>query len=139
MADTSAEPVVRTNPSGDATIVTLIALVLLLTGGYAGRGFFRNNDDSVEAQVRRGVNPNTAPWWELTALPGVGESSARRIVAHRESGACRKVAGRESFDDSPCFQIPADLEPVHDIGPRTIQRIAPHLRFDTDESNLVDR
>jgi DNA uptake protein ComE-like DNA-binding protein len=72
------------------------------------------------ASVRRGVDPNSAPWWELTSLPEVGESTARRIIAYRDAHA----------DRAPVFRSPLDLEPVPDIGPKTIQRIARHLRFD---------
>jgi len=69
--------------------------------------------------VRVGVDPNTAPWWELTALPGIGEATARSIVDYRRAGS-----------DSPrVFRRPLDLEPVVGIGPKTIRRIAPHLHL----------
>ncbi len=66
------------------------------------------------------IDPNTAPWWELMALPDIGESTARKIVEYREARA----------DRAPVFRTAADLEPVPDIGPKTIARIASHLRFD---------
>lgn len=72
------------------------------------------------APIQTCVNPNTAPWWELMALPDVGEATARGIVAYRE-------VHRER---TPVFRSAADLEPVPDIGPKTIARIAPHLCFD---------
>lgn len=31
------------------------------------------------------LDVNRAAWWELDALPGVGETLARRIVSHREA------------------------------------------------------
>ena len=65
------------------------------------------------------IDPNTAPWWELTALPDIGEGTARKIVEYREAHA----------DRSPVFRRPDDLEPVPGIGPKTIERISPHLRF----------
>ena len=70
--------------------------------------------------IRTMVNPNLAPWWELAALPGIGETKARQIVAYRETHA----------DRSPVFLTPADLEPVSGIGPKTIQRIARYLCFE---------
>jgi len=45
----------------------------------------------------RTINPTAAPWYELTALPRVGER--------------------------------ADLDNVRGIGPITVRRIAPYLRF----------
>ncbi len=69
--------------------------------------------------VRTGVDPNTAPSWELSALPGIGEATAGKIVAFRAANA----------DWAPVFRCPQDLEPVPDIGSKTIQRIARHLRF----------
>ena len=65
------------------------------------------------------VNANTAPWWELAALPDIGETTARQIVAYRSRGA----------DGRPAFTRPSDLEPVSGIGPKTIRRISPYLRF----------
>ena len=65
------------------------------------------------------INPNTAPWWELTALPDIGEGTARKIVEYREAHA----------DRSPVFRRPDDLEPVPGIGPKTIRRISPYLHF----------
>ena len=65
------------------------------------------------------INPNTAPWWELMVLPDIGETTARKIVEYREAHA----------DQLPVFNCSADLEPVPGIGPKSIQRISPHLRF----------
>ena len=104
----------------DVTIVTLLGLLAALTACSAWRSSSPAGVTLEPTTVRRGVDPNTAPWWELTALPEVGESTARRIVAYREAHA----------DRAPVFREPPDLEPVPDIGPKTIQRIAPHLRFE---------
>lgn len=65
------------------------------------------------------INPNTAPWWELMVLPDIGETTARKIVDYREAHA----------DQVPVFNSPSDLEPVSGIGPKTIRRIGPYLRF----------
>ena len=69
--------------------------------------------------ARASINPNTAPWWNLMVLPGAGEITARKIVEYREAHA----------DRSPVFRRADDLEPVPGIGPKTIQRIGPYLRF----------
>ena len=69
------------------------------------------------------LNPNTATWWELTVLPGIGEVTARRIVEHRQS---RTVDGGNAAD---VYRTPADLQQVKGIGPLTAARMAPYLAF----------
>ena len=66
------------------------------------------------------IDPNAAPWWELTIIPGVGEVTARRIVSFRSENG--------GTVDGP-FRRPADLQAVHGIGPKTAARIAPYLAF----------
>ncbi len=59
------------------------------------------------------VDPNTAPADALDRLPGVGPALARRIVEDRtENGRYRAVP---------------DLVRVPGIGPKTLDRLAPHL------------
>ena len=62
-----------------------------------------------------GIDPNRAPWWELTELPRVGEITARKIVAEREKGGA--------------FAAASDIARVRGIGPKTVARISPHLQF----------
>lgn len=75
-------------------------------------------------QLQDRVDPNTAPWWELTILPGVGEVTARAIVEHRRQA-------REGGDARP-FDGANDLENVRGIGPKTVERFRALLRFDDD-------
>ena len=70
------------------------------------------------------VDPNTAPWWELTALPEIGEGTAREIIAYRSAG----LSAGETFQPRR-FNRASDLERVRGIGPKTVERIAPYLRF----------
>jgi len=72
------------------------------------------------------VNPNTAPWWELTVLPRIGESTGRAIVAYRE----KKLHHTAQDPRQRAFHRPADLDDVPRIGIKTIERIAPSLRFE---------
>jgi hypothetical protein len=72
------------------------------------------------------IDPNTASWNELACLPGIGEVLAKRIVEYR----------RQQQENSPSvaepavvFRRPADLDAVRGIGPKTIARLGPHLRF----------
>lgn len=59
------------------------------------------------------VDVNSAPWPELSQLPGVGKTLARRIVASREA-------------EGP-FVDHDDLSRVRGIGPRTLERLKPYL------------
>lgn len=69
------------------------------------------------------VDVNHAPWWELATVRRIGEVTARKIIARRET--IRQQPGRVG----PPFCSVADLDAVRGIGPKTIARIAPFLRF----------
>lgn len=109
--------------SGKAVAAILLLLVIPLLGSFLPTVGAPVQVEWSET-LRIGVNPNTAPWWELTALPGIGESTARNVIAYRES----------RLDPTAAFKSPLDLEPVPDVGIKTIQRIAPHLRFDPSQA-----
>jgi hypothetical protein len=72
------------------------------------------------AEVESRIDPNEAPWFELTILPGIGEGKARGIVAHRM---------RRLPEETSVFREAADLDQVPGIGPVTIRRISRELRF----------
>jgi competence protein ComEA len=61
------------------------------------------------------IDPNEADTRTLETLPGVGPAIARRIVAAR-------AGGRR-------FRRAEELTRVRGIGARTVERIAPYLRF----------
>jgi len=79
---------------------------------------------SATPALRTGVDPNVAPWWELALLPRLGPAVAKEIVLHRTS-ATTAHNGRCVFHQA------ADLEAVKGIGPKTLLRVGPHLRFDS--------
>ena len=75
------------------------------------------------------VDVNHAPWWELAMLPRIGEGKAKAIVAFHESHTNRRDDGA-----SPqVFQSPADLRRIKGIGPKTVARLAPHIRCGPSE------
>uniref|UniRef100_A0A7C2PGZ8 Helix-hairpin-helix domain-containing protein n=1 Tax=Schlesneria paludicola TaxID=360056 RepID=A0A7C2PGZ8_9PLAN len=65
------------------------------------------------------LDPNTATWVEWTQLDGIGGTLAKRIVAHRE-------------EHGP-FRTPEDLGRVKGIGPKTLDKMRPHLAFTSAE------
>jgi len=98
--------------------------LLLMAGMWGWHTIGRQSGSKADdpARVQMGINPNSAAWYELAQLPGLGESAGRAIVAYREE--------RRRTTTRPVFTNAADLEPVPGVGPRTIERIAAHLRFD---------
>lgn len=66
--------------------------------------------------VERLVNINTASAAELELLPGIGPALAQRILDYRTA-------------HGP-FRSLADLDRVKGIGPRTLERLRPKIRFD---------
>ena len=100
-------------------LLWLLALGTLLPGTRDGDGL------QAPGPARAAIDPNRAPWWELTMLPRIGEHLARRVVRFRELGA-----GEPEADvATPVFRRPADLEGVRGIGPKTVRRITPFLEF----------
>lgn len=81
----------------------------------------------------RGVDPNTAPWWELAALPQIGQAKAVAVTRYRQQERKRRDAPSE-YAPPPVFLAPEDLEAVRGIGPRTALRLADHLRLPADEA-----
>jgi competence protein ComEA len=110
---------------GDRCVTLLILLWPIMLIALAGA--FRSAAEAAPIQPTLAtVNLNTAPWSELTVLPRIGEIMAHRIVEYRES-----VIRQGSVDDPVrAFRCVADLDNVRGIGPVTLQRLGPLLRFD---------
>lgn len=81
-------------------------------------------------RVEQQIDPNTAPWPELARLPGIGEVLARRIVAYREE----RRAGPGGERLAAVFSKVEDLDPVHGIGPKTLDQLAEGLKFPAAEA-----
>lgn len=75
--------------------------------------------------AKASVDANSAPWWELTALPRIGFEIAHRIVEYRKSAS----GGASEGSDRRAFTCPADLMRVRGIGPKTTRRIGRYLSF----------
>jgi len=76
------------------------------------------------------IDPNTAEWWELTVIPGVGKVRAKAIVAYRTEA--RRT--RNLPPDAPVFTSAANLQAVKGIGPKTAAKAEPYLTFPAYQS-----
>jgi competence protein ComEA len=106
----------RTDQAVAGTVIALALMAMaghwLYCGGHRGRVI--EVDDVRPGTIEFTVDINEADWPELTVLPGIGETLAKRIVATREEqGGFREVE---------------DLRNVRGIGPLTLERIRPYLR-----------
>ena len=130
----------RTDPT--LTILPLLAGVLLLA---LWRVPTQATGQAPLCACDLELDPNVASVADLTLLPGIGETRARDIVAYRDEHRYRhrdeqrhthREAEGHGASQSPAnaasraFRQASDLAYVHGIGPKTVQRIAPHLRFD---------
>jgi len=100
-----------------AAAAAIIALSLAIVGGWwlhSTRQRARTIDieQHEPAPAAFALNLNRATWPELSLLPNVGETTARRIVADREA-------------NGPFLDI-NDLQRIKGIGPKTVARIRPY-------------
>lgn len=120
-----------------------VALVLILVCRYAQPLVLRDpieltsrHEGVVDARapgtvVQTRIDPNTATWAELTRLPRIGEIKAKRIVAYRT--ARQDEARQQGLPEAQAlvvFRCPQDLAAIRGIGPKTVARMADHLRFE---------
>jgi len=112
-----------------ARAIIVLIFLSLISLSVATKKLAFNVDDSYAPYSEHGspvqstINPNTASWHELAQLPGIGEAIGRRIVMTRD------LLLHIQLKEQPVFVVPQDLRRVRGIGPRTLQRIQPFLRF----------
>lgn len=68
------------------------------------------------------IDPNSADWQTLAAIPTLGEKRAKAIVAYREH-----VLAQD--EHRMAFSTPADLLHVRGIGQATMENLRPYLIF----------
>jgi predicted flap endonuclease-1-like 5' DNA nuclease len=68
------------------------------------------------------MDPNTATWQELAAIPGLGEKKAHSIVEFRDNW-------NQKHPNVPAFAKPEDLHAIKGIGPAMISNMKPYLIF----------
>jgi competence protein ComEA len=116
---------------GDQQTLAVILVVLMLlmavsTAWYAWRvGGLVPVDRLAPGQFRFQVDVNRADWPELTALPGIGETMARRIVAFRDT-----------HGPFPSMQ---SLQQVQGIGPKTVHAMRPYVNLPWSGDRIAER
>ncbi len=68
------------------------------------------------------IDPNTASWPSLAALPGLGEKRAKTIIEYRDAFT-KEHPGQLAFSE------PEDLLLVRGIGPSMLATLRPYLLF----------
>lgn len=124
-ADSNASPSVASPSAAYDPCISIVALLWLVMLAAVLPSLVIGYDTVSPAPARVTINPNTAPWWELTILPRIGESTARKIIRYRES--VRRIS--PDGDEIVAFGCAADLARVRGIGPKTLLRIGHYLDF----------
>lgn len=110
---------------GSLVLVSLAAVGVywVVQGGMQGQ--LIEIERATPQAVAFEVDINAADWPELTALPNVGETLAKRIVeSRRQQGP---------------FADLEDLQRVPGIGPKTLEQIRPYLRPLAPSGNVAGR
>ncbi len=102
----------RFSPSQLRGAVVLMAVIGVFV---AGRFAVHQSPERSPVPLTAAINPNTASLQELTALPGVGQTRARALVAHRQR-------------HGPFTRL-EDLDPIPGFGPATLELLGPHVTF----------
>ena len=123
--DSKAESVVEAGPPDDRAtgerqflLIICTFFFLILTYQYLSRVLEKPEPlpwEPGDSMKLFRVDVNTGTWIEWSQLQGIGPSLAHRIVADREA-------------NGP-FEAIDDLQRVHGIGPVTLDRIRPWLKF----------
>jgi len=92
-------------------LLTLAVLGALRSRLWGGELEIQAARDGLRIPAR--LNVNTAEQHELVLVPGIGEKTARAIIAYRR-------------EHGPFARL-EDLAEVAGIGPKTVERVRPHL------------
>jgi competence protein ComEA len=121
-------------PRGIHFACYLLLAAMVLWAGFQRRSRPLRLEETIAVErdrlsrVERRIDPNTAGWAELACLPGIGEVLARRIVSCRTQHPAGPAPG---VGQRPTFATIEDLDAVKGIGPKTLVRIRPYLKFPT--------
>jgi competence protein ComEA len=100
-----------------------VAITQLVLGTPPGVGV---DNASAPARPELRIDPNVASRSELMLLPRIGPALADYIIEYRESRA-PEIA----------FRRAEELDNVYRIGPATVEKLRPHLRFNSPARRLA--
>jgi len=106
-------------------VILLGVTVVLGVRYYFNQSRIANPQPDVGAragELYERVDPNTADWAALAALPQIGPAIARRIVEEREAFVAASPGVR-------AYRELNDLSRVKGIGPATLATLEPYLIF----------
>jgi hypothetical protein len=109
----------------------VLVLLLVFTFSYALLNLSCNTAFIDDPQPEQGarydqladrIDPNTATWYELAALPMLGEKRARAFIDFRTRAQARD---KTEF----VFRTPEDFYRIEGFGPKLVEQILPYLVF----------
>jgi DNA uptake protein ComE-like DNA-binding protein len=103
-------------------VVTLLWMVLAVRYAMNSRYISDPQPDVPDraAELADRIDPNTADWQDLAALPNLGEKRAKAIVEFREARRATR---------NPVFTSADDLLAIRGIGVATVTKLKPYLIF----------
>lgn len=111
-------------------LVLLNVLLVFLTIQVIRNRMYISDPQSREgpraAELQSRIDPNSADWQTLAAIPNLGEKRAKAIVAYRDGV---HVTNRRRI----VFHSPADLLLVRGIGAATVDNLRPYLMFPSED------
>jgi hypothetical protein len=127
-----------TDPQRRVLLVLLTILLLSLVARYAFNSLYVSDPQPETGphynDLADKIDPNTADWQTLAALPGIGERRARDIVDYRE----RKRT--QAHDPTlVVFRARGDLLYVKGVGVGIVQALEPYLLFPTTNRSATTR
>jgi competence ComEA-like helix-hairpin-helix protein len=104
---------------GEQLVLVLLALTLVAGIAYRAVDYWRVSADPLEVVPPPDgptfrINVNAADWPLLSMVPGLGEKTAKKVIALRES----RKGGFKSVDE---------LKDVNGIGAKTLEKLRPYL------------
>ena len=118
-----------TPPQRRALLLVLTGLALLLAVRLALNPTYVSNPQPEEPPRYRDladrIDPNTADWQTLAALPSLGEKRAKAITEYRDE----RLRARPG---DTVFKAPRDLMAVRGIGVAMVVTLRPYLVFPSD-------
>ena len=113
-------------PQRRVLLVLLTTLLVFLTVRYALNPSYVSDPQPERPsrfhELADRIDPNTADWATLAALPGIGEKRAKDIVAYREDA-------KRYAPDRVAFPRREDMLRVKGIGLTMLEGMDPYLTF----------